>query len=1053
MKLNLLLVVVIALAALAASIAVVPRRAEQALMMMRSGNFDGAQTLLEENIADGNLKAGTIRPLVDLYLENGTPERAIDALELFVGKRPDDPKALRLLADLQHQVDRFGDEEKTRKALYAVTGDIDTLHDYFDLAIFRDDRTARRWALTELVRTGKAEAEDYIQLARYQGIDGKADQALDTLDTLARSQPREVDDGFVDLYTVIAGTTYAARLQATLLDWLRKGSDADSDNVEAVLSAIVRRNGSAAALAVIAAADREPALARRHAEAFAAVEAANGRSDAALARLTGRDNTAPLPPNGRRLLFELALDAGRFDLAVATFDTMTDRRIADAVAILDAAPEKQKVSLAARLRGDLSEAAMAAQPLLAARFALAESNKTAAKSWLAQVREAGLGFEDRVLLGQVLLQLGDNSRGLAVMAALAGDPRLPPENFSDLAEAYTQLKRQGEGAALLAAVRAKRPRLAPLDAAWARLAAASGDAGAVADWISQAAPRDAALLTDLYYIGSDAAHWPLALAAVQRLSALQPTPDHAALQARALLALNRPKEALPLLAGLPPETPDATELALEAARQTGADVAAIALAALNRPGLTPAGRHAIIGTLTDSRLRLVGNTAAIATATEQDLDAGNLSGDDARARLELLTRLAPAKALPRWQALAAAGDPAAGDATLDLLLKLGRRDEAVTLLASRMEHARDRKQAEADLYALIDIGGDKRALPYLKQAATRWGGDWQSSYEAALEKLGRRDELIADITRTAGNDRTPVTERRAAAFRLLELGAKAPAEETFRQLAEREGPDGDDTQQLLYLWGPRPGAAGLDWLERRARAANDGEQRQWLQLLLDHGGGDRVAALLGHDDSILRQPARLDLLVDYLAGQQKTREAEDWLLRAGKAARQDGGRLAALLGRAEDLGLPHAVAGLARDLATADPNDREAIRRLALAAYGGGRRSEALKLYARYLAGGPADWQSHYNYGELLLAGQKRSEAADQYRAALAIIDRQHRPSDAAVRARPFLLGRLGRTGEMDRTIAGLLKTRPDDTGLRTDLAGLLIDLGRLDEAERIINP
>src|SRR3546814_8259022 len=45
----------------------------------------------------------------------------------------------------------------------------------------------------------------------------------------------------------------------------------------------------------------------------------------------------------------------------------------------------------------------------------------------------------------------------------------------------TQLKRQGEGAALLAAVRAKRPRLPPLDAAWARLAAASGAADAVTD--------------------------------------------------------------------------------------------------------------------------------------------------------------------------------------------------------------------------------------------------------------------------------------------------------------------------------------------------------------------------------------------------------------------------------------------------------------------------------------------------------------------------------------------------------------------------------------------
>src|SRR3546814_6229061 len=67
-KLNLLLVVEIAPAALAASIAVVPRRAEQALMMMRRGNPGDAQALLEENLPDGHLKAGKNRPLVDLYL-------------------------------------------------------------------------------------------------------------------------------------------------------------------------------------------------------------------------------------------------------------------------------------------------------------------------------------------------------------------------------------------------------------------------------------------------------------------------------------------------------------------------------------------------------------------------------------------------------------------------------------------------------------------------------------------------------------------------------------------------------------------------------------------------------------------------------------------------------------------------------------------------------------------------------------------------------------------------------------------------------------------------
>lgn len=1051
MKLNLLLVAAVILAALAASLLMVPRTSEQALMLLRSGDLEGARALLEQNLSAGRLEAATIRPLVDVSLANGEPERAIDALALFVARHPDDPKALRLLADLQRQVNRFDAYAATLAALYAATGEAATLRDYADLAVFRDDRAARRWALGELARIGRAEPEEYVELARYMGHDGRPAAGLDALDGLAKAWPRDVDETFIDLYTALASAADAnQRMQAMLLDWLRSGTDTDADSVQALLAGVARRLGPAAARAVIAAADRDPQLAARHAEAFAAAEAETGQPDAALARLAARDT---LSAAGRRLLFGLALDAGRFDLAATTLESLPDSRLADLVALLDALPEDRRAAFGSRLRDRIGTEQMAARPLLAARLALAVNDRAAARQWLAQVAVDGLDFADRLFLAQVLLQLDEHERGLGLLAALAGDPRLPPDSFGDLAQAYLRLGRQAEGAALLASLRQARPGIAMLDAAWARLATASGDAAAVAGWLAQAAPRDPALLTDLYYLAGDRAQWPLALAAATRLAALQPFPDHAVMRARALLALNRPAEALPLLAGLPAGTPDAALLALDAARQSGADATAAAAAALAQPAQTAQERRDIIGALTDPQMKLSGTTAAIVAAVEADLDAGGLGADELQARLELLARLAPRRALPRWQAAAAAGSRAIGDGYLDLLARLGRRDDAVTFLAGRMQRGAGRKEAEADLYALLDIGGAQRALPYLKQAAERWGGSWRPAYEEALEKLGRRDELLALLAAVAGDAKRPAAERRDAAFRLLDLGDRAPAEAAFRQLAGREGPDGENTRQLLYLWGPRPRRDGLDWLEARARAARGEAQLQWLQLLQEHGGGERMAALLGSSDDLLDQPRRLDLLVGYLAERRRLREAEDWLLRAGQAAGRDGARLAALLDRAEEFGLTRAVAELARAMAAADPNDREALRRLARAAFDAGRRSEALALYRRYHDSGPGSWQSHYNYGELLLSGQKRSEAAQQYRQALAIIDRQLRPGAEAARARPFLLGRLGRLDEMDQAMAALLKARPGDTDLRTDLAGLLIDLGRLDEAERIINP
>src|SRR4051794_22860374 len=101
------------------------------------------------------------------------------------------------------------------------------------------------------------------------------------------------------------------------------------------------------------------------------------------------------------------------------------------------------------------------------------------------------------------------------------------------------------------------------------------------------------------------------------------------------------------------------------------------------------------------------------------------------------------------------------------------------------------------------------------------------------------------MTQLAANPRLPVTERRGYAYRLLETGARKPAEAAYREIAATEPPDGPDMRQLLFLWGPRPGAESLDWIEGRYRAAKTAHDRRvWIGYLADLGGAVRAVAVI-----------------------------------------------------------------------------------------------------------------------------------------------------------------------------------------------------------------
>lgn len=1048
MRLTLLLVPLITALALAVSWFLIPGASEQALMRLQSGDIEQSREILQRRVAAGDLSVGVISPLVQIQILEGDVDQAVSTIRAYVRAHPDEPSGLDRLGDLLRQANQWRAYADNRRDLYLLTGNRETLQDYSGLVLLQDRREDRIWALTELDRINAAEPDEILELVQRRAASGDVGFGRQRLQRLITGAAEPADDLILTTYARLAAAQNAdADLLATSVHWLMLNPKADDlISYLAYLSEI--RQTQLAMQLITTVNDRADIQ-----EALADLEVQFRAPEAAMRRL---ESLPALSDSGLRQLFDLAIEAGQSERAAAAWRRMKQPDPELTLNLLETAQAAGQGALVAEISGRLSEAELGTRPLLAARLSVASSNRDQAAKWLTQAQAgAVLTLDERITAAQLYLQIGQEEPAFTLLQSIRDDPGTPVENLADLGDMYFRLGRFRVGTAAMADLREKRPHRL-LDAAWARLAARAGETAAVRTWLSEARPDDPALLEDLYFIGGDEKDDALALTAAKRLLELKPDATNFARVGGTMLNMGRGREALALLAGAPgPFQAELADLRFRAELAAGdpRKLAAAIVARLSEKPHDLTTRNELFGILLDPKVPPPADPGSIIRLLRGDLALADLPADARDLRLALLERLNPAETLP-YRRQAAARDPGgATDALIDLLVRLKRRDELLEVMPAAIRRAPDRKSAEQRLYILIDVGGPGPALPFLERAAAEWGGDWSGAYEDALDKLGRRDQLLALLKQRAGDVNRSKSERRDVAFRLLDLRERAAAEATFRDLAQSEPPEGENTQQLLYLWGPRPGPAALDWLVQRARTAAPAQQTGWLTLLRDRGGDARLRQLLTADETaLLDDPARLGLLLELLPANRLEPEGTDWILRAGQRSSGSAPKTEALLDLAEAQGLTRARDTLSRQLLLLAPESREARRRRAQIAFQAGRRTEAQQLYAGLLAEGPGDWESHFNYGELLQGRQQRREARIHFETSLGIIERQRRPNPAAQRTRAWLLARLDRKNEALAAIDSLLKARPGDADLRLDLAGLALELGAPDRAGQILN-
>ncbi len=994
MRANILVVLLVLLVGIGASLLLIPHSGELALQKFRDRDYYSARAVYEQRYAAGDRSGTTVMPLTRLSLAQGDLERAIALTEEFVAAEPSSVEARELLNRLYQDAQRPGDYLENLKALAELRHSADLYRDLAYAAGFRNRMALKVEALTRYCPLRPDDVEAPQELAALLAARGDPAGAVDwLLRADDRAKGNIEPDSRELLMSLLIDLDREEEAFERARRWLGENPTvADMIGLASQLAAASRPD-LGLRLIEPQVKGRNPVLALEL--TYIDLLIAADRREEARTRLSALSGPVEDVQFGRLLALEV--NAGMLRPALAATKGRDLHLVPDWVlaGLAESALRDGDRSFPDRLYRELGDEFLDDYPLLAANIALGRGDPAAAAGWAERgLAGGGLTPGDQLAAIRILDRAGRHGAAADAFDRLPLSGGIPDEQLEELAALFIDLDRAPTGLAWFEA----RRQVTPSPAAgqgWARLAAKAGDPAAVADWLAGQPKLPVGLLQDIAGSAAErAANSPaaaaLALAASQRAFALDPSPRSRLALANALTATGKPAEALPLLAPL--------------LADGGTEVESAYIAAL-------AG---------------AGRSEELTRHLTAKLAKGNLSDAEQQAIVTmLLDHKAYRAALPLLRGWAESqGGGRSGEDWLGVYADAAAKANALP-----------------DLAALLQSRASAAPLAEAEDAL----------YRDTLTKLGRKADLRRYLLARATDDRLPTDKRREPASSLLALGDKAGAEQALQRLAAGQGPQSEDFRQLAYLWGPRPPAAGLDWIEARAKAASDpAEQAAWYDRLAEYGGGRRVIAGLGGQGEAPAQPALKAPYIEALAAAGKGKELA-LALRTAVPEEAAPDRLRRYARLAEQTGQRAAAAQAWTALLTRKPDDADALRQLGMLAYDENRLADAERLLRRYVATGPDDYEAHYFLGEALTALKRPTAAVPFYRTALSQLRHRAGRGDAAVQTEANLLNRLGKVDDAVALFESLRRRRPADRQLRADYASMLIENGRLPEARRVL--
>lgn len=1089
MRLNYLIAVLMVAAGVALSLFLVPRSKELALQTFRDRDYEQARDAYVARYRLGERGADTIMPLVGLSMDVGDVAAAIGYLEEYVVLEPAQLDSREMLGALYKANEQMGEYLHNMEEIVRLRPTYDRVYELASYYRFYGRFAKLEKALRKMIDVRPDDQDSMLELAELLAARGARDEAIATLaDFDDREEGRKTAVPTRALLTALLVEKGAVDQAFARADrWLNDRSP--TFEILELVNLLVAAGRSDLAYRLIKPYEARAAGEELLALAMADLETVLGRLDEARLRLTAWAARGPAPDASLGRFIGLASNAGLGQLAFEAVRGRDLKLIPDwaLLGLADIAFRNKERAFLDRAVAELGDGFLSERPLLAAEIALARDDNAAALRWVdAALGDRGLSVTDRLAAVRLLARAGALPRATAAFDQLPLSGALPDDALTELGSLFIDLQRAEAGFRWFADRRRNRPSLAA-DLGWARLCARAGDPEDVLAWLRNTPQVEGWILQDIATAAAErGASEPaaaLALLAAERAYAMTHSDQAAVTLAGAYLVNNRAEDALglvrPLLKWGGPSAEAVYVAALQALGRleelAGYWAAKLATGLLDEQeadnvlyAMVANKSYKIVLPYLKARAEARGGDWLYAYADasrglggdaltdfiafiDRTVDDADMADDERERRLFLLTdvsRDAAAATLARltdrvptrWWATAA-----------DNLRQLDRNDDLAVMLERLVERPDVGVAArEAMVFTLIDAGGALRALPAIARLADEIGGTWDVVYRENLTKLGMRDELRNYLVARAQRPDLTAEERRGLTFSLLEMGEKPAAQTLLTTLAAGQGPDGDDMRQLYFLWGPRPDAAALEWVERRARQApTTTVKAAWLVKLTEFGAAERALAALGGGDP----PTDPALLRPYIEAKAATHDG-DALTKAIKlAAKLDKTpetlrRYARL---AEQARRNDAAAAAWSALLIQRPGDGDALRQLGMLAYDGSRYIEAERLLRRYAQRKPDDYEAHYFLGEALTLLKRPTEAAPFYRTALEQLRDKRNLPEQAMQTEAGLLNRLGRVDESVAVFERLRKLRPNDRQVQADYVNMLIENKRLPEARNVL--
>ncbi|MCW2243390.1 tetratricopeptide repeat protein [Azospirillum canadense] len=1020
MRANILFVLVMLAVGVGVSLLLIPRGEELALQKFRDQDYATARLAYEQRFDAGDHSAATVMPLTRLYLDGGEVDRAIALMEAFVAREPEAnasyAEGRQILSRLYRDAQRMGDYLENLEVLARLRPTDENYREMATLAGFHGQIDRQIDALRQYCDLRPDDGDAQMELGTLLASQGATAEAIERLGRADdRAKGAIEPNGRELLMSLLLDQGRAGEAYARARQWI--ALDATVGDTIGLLSQLAAANRPDLSVKLLEPKLADPGRPLALELTYIDLLTAADRMGEARARLEALPDAVDDLSLGRLVALQMNVGMGRKALETAKgrdLNLIPDWAL---VGMAETAFRERDEAVLDRMTRELGDAVLAKHPVLAANIAIARGNKgEAGRQARVALADATLPLAEHLAAVRLLDRAGQRGAAADAFDRLPLSGALPDEVLEELGGLFLDLDRAKVGVAWFNARRAASPSQAA-DLGWLRLAAKAGDAAQVASWLDAHPRLDPALLQDIAGIAAERGASALALKAAERVYAAAPTPRSRFALAVALLSAKRPADALPHLTAM--------------LADGGAEVESAYAAALGALGRNEELARFVAAKLAKGGLREEEETALVYTLLD-------------------LKAYQPALPLLRDRARRLGGEWLFAYA--DAARKAGAIGELADLLEADLARPDlDAKGREDHAGLLLDVAGPARALPVLKQLAASGEARWDGLYRDALTKLGRKDELRRYLVARAGDDRVPAKERREIAFALLDQDDKASAEQALLRLAAGQGPDSPDFKQLTYLWGPRPPAAALDWIEGRAKGATSpAEQAAWYDRLAELGGARRVADRLGQAGA----PAAKDLkgpYIEALAAQGKGKELAE-AVKSAVGQEREPERLRRYARLAEQTRQRGAAAEAWKAVLAHKPDDGDALRQLGMLAYDENRLGDAERLLRGFLAKGAGDYEANYFLGESLTAQKRPTEAVPFYRRALEQVRALKAKSDNVVQTEANILHRLGKVDDAVVLFEALRKLRPADRQLKADYASMLIDSGRMTEARRVLS-